>query len=456
MRSTTFVWRPHLSVSLLVCVLLCVGGALGRGGSTTAGCTRTRGYWCTHHCRAGRDDTSPRRLSWPPADASDACAVEDSPFLCPDLTAYGVCELSEAGGNIWSQSATQLRTYINNRATEAGAPSDIETVADALESILIQYCAAKDFPHDDPQRALAEEYKTYLDTYNNGQWPDAPNHCDDGNEYPCVFYSWSEWTACSAVCVDEGSGIRNRTRTIVCPGEPDEVVAESEPCSTDEPCCAWNAWGEWSTCSGTCAEETGVRTRMRTLTCSHDPSATDTESEELACNRDVPCCEWSCWSPYSECSEVCGDEGTRGRTRLFECVNDDPRNGRDQSEVEECNRVPCCEPEETGAWSPCSVECGSGGTRSRLHVQVCLDSGVHYRTETEPCSAAHPCCPDNCAECDGQGACLQCEPHHYGPHCEFSPCVECLPHRYGPQCVRCPDACPEACHDGLTGDGSCL
>ena len=477
-------------VFVLLAVALVLLQSTALAGENVRGCTRTRGYRANHNCYSPRDN---QRISWPPVSPEDPCEMENAVFVC-GIVGIKIYDLKESDAPVWTQLARQLLTASLNEADGASVPNQIDQDMTRAFDLLGQYCTSfADAPS--AIRQEAEEIKTRLDVYNNGNAPNGPPHCDGNKEEPpCVMTEWGEWSECSTVC---GNGTQTRTRMNCYSKYEPHIEAEVRPCN-EQPCCEWSAWDPWSACSEPC--EGGTRYRTRGETCIDD-SAPETEEEWEDCNVNVGCCTTEDWSLWSECSEECGS-GTQSRWRKTICINGTATSTEDESRS--CNTEPCCQEDPWTQWSECSVACG-GGIRNRTQIKTCLGQEpqthveeqvcndcpccVHsewteftgcnatcgggaktrfrtktcgfgmeglsdYETDTMDCNE-QPCCPDNCLECDGQGDCLQCDPYHYGPRCLPSVCVECIPNHYGVQCQPCPDDCPTTCDDGIEGSGAC-
>lgn len=84
-----------------------------------------------------------------------------------------------------------------------------------------------------------------------------------------------QWTSCSSTC-SEFSGIRKRVRICTCPFPEDGGKQcegsdrNAEQCSGKAACSVnggWSGWASWSACTATpCSVETGWRNRTRTCT----------------------------------------------------------------------------------------------------------------------------------------------------------------------------------------------
>ncbi|XP_072033743.1 uncharacterized protein [Amphiura filiformis] len=167
----------------------------------------------------------------------------------------------------------------------------------------------------------------------------------------------------------------------------------------------WNSWGPYSEfCSRTCGG--GTQTRYRTCNDPRpgdDFYCIGPSSESIQCNNE-PCptddAYWSTWSSWTLCSATCGSDGTLTRTRL--CV--DPlafiNSGRcdgDESEMRSCSAPPCPFQEWSrwSSWGGCSELCG-GGERGRS--RYCYDAQIPNRcdgrsTEYENCNVRN--CDDD-------------------------------------------------------------
>lgn len=236
-------------------------------------------------------------------------------------------------------------------------------------------------------------------------------HDEMCNEMECpapIHGNWGSWGAFGTCTVTCGGGTRERSRNCDMPWPMyggDDCVAdktETEVCNAHD--CPlpvngnWSEWGEWGTCSVTCANGTYTRSRS----CDNPApdhggdSCPDVDpSEESGICNDGPCPppvdgNWGTWSDWGECSKKCGT-GTQQRSRT--CDNPQPQHGgadcvvpadlvaNDGIDEQNCNETPCvkCDgfellPNMTcpihggwttwSTWSACDVTCG-GGTLHR-------------------------------------------------------------------------------------------
>merc|ERR1712111_28752 len=72
------------------------------------------------------------------------------------------------------------------------------------------------------------------------------------------------------------------------------------------PCpCVWGEWGEWPSCSTTCAAGTTVRQRTVAKAAINNGTECEGDSlDEAVCNEDVCCpvdCVWGEWEEWQAC-----------------------------------------------------------------------------------------------------------------------------------------------------------
>lgn len=124
------------------------------------GCVRTQGYW-----------RSKPGVAWP------APYTRDAMFFSSGLTWQQILETAPRGGNAYVILAHQYIASVLNRASGASAPSGVQTVINNASAFFsggtnLDSCGG----------SACDTQKTWagvLDTYNNGQYPGAPQHCPE-------------------------------------------------------------------------------------------------------------------------------------------------------------------------------------------------------------------------------------------------------------------------------------
>jgi len=154
---------------------------------------------------------------------------------------------------------------------------------------------------------------------------DPANPLCNGIGLGCRVSPWSDWSECSNTC---DKGVITRERTVVSPpvegGEAcPELLKVAKACETGVECvdgrtdCAWEQWGEWSTCSN--ATDSKTRVRGIATPASHggfDCVGENSESESCGrCSKALYSCSWQEWGEWSKCSASCGPGAVRERSR---------------------------------------------------------------------------------------------------------------------------------------------
>jgi len=204
----------------------------------------------------------------------------------------------------------------------------------------------------------------------------------------CEFMDWEDWAECSVSC---GIGNHSRSRQVDAevnggtPCDPAVPTRQSEECSL--PCprdCVWGDWGAWSNCSKTCGEGiagSSTRHRVEAITAAFGGSECNgTKVQHQTCN-DIPCpvdCEWKDWTPWTECVQPCGGEGTRQRSRnSTEALHGGEECIGDSTEISHCSVLGGCSTnctwEDWNEWTTCSSSCGDG---NRVRFRFVADEAV--------------------------------------------------------------------------------
>jgi hypothetical protein len=130
------------------------------GCTQPTGCTRTQGYW-----------KSKPGVIWPGSFSRGA------PFFSSGLTWQQVLETAPQGGNAYLILAHQYIAAILNRASGASAPSGLKTIISNAGTwfaggTTLLSCSGSDCE-------TQKNWAGLLDTYNNGNYPGAPQHCPE-------------------------------------------------------------------------------------------------------------------------------------------------------------------------------------------------------------------------------------------------------------------------------------
>uniref|UniRef100_A0AC34FR74 Uncharacterized protein n=1 Tax=Panagrolaimus sp. ES5 TaxID=591445 RepID=A0AC34FR74_9BILA len=152
----------------------------------------------------------------------------------------------------------------------------------------------------------------------------------------------------------------------------------------------WNLWGGWSQCSATCGG--GFRSRQRSCNtqcgvCQCQGSST----EQQSCNV-KPCCAYTNWSAWSQCTATCGT-GIQLRTRqcsCLQCPNGSPSEQRTCTGAYQCppttcntcnNNPPPPPPPPPPSCTTCNsappVACSTCGTRE-FGSEITMGSNAYY------------------------------------------------------------------------------
>ena len=234
----------------------------------------------------------------------------------------------------------------------------------------------------------------------------APTPEETQDSIDCKVSPWSKWGDCSQTC---GTGTHSRTRTVLVLGSNGMVMCpplkETQSCSVQD-CpvhCKVGHFGAWSKCTVACGGGSMHRVRKVMQTPTTSGSKCPHLSETTDCNI-YACpvhCAMSAFSGWSGCSKSCGS-GTMLRRRAI--LVDADFNGTPCKHTEEsktCNEDACaadCVVASWGAWSDCTLTCGSGGVQKRTRwIKTHQDHGGNAcPTTKEQRACAERPCPINC------------------------------------------------------------
>lgn len=238
--------------------------------------------------------------------------------------------------------------------------------------------------------------------------------CGAGQD--CVMGPWSPWDPCSASCE---TGQQERRRAVSTASESggtpcEDPIVELRGCN-QQGCenavdCKWGEWVPFSACSKSCGGGEKLRSRLITAAPRKGGQKCDphTMSEIEACNVQSCVesldCEFTDWSPWSDCSCTC--KGTRARTRHVAVYSQHGGRACNGSlkDIEPCNVDDCGQPvvlEKVdcvlGAfseWSLCSATCATGQQSRAREVETSAENGG------EPCngdiSETRGCAENSC------------------------------------------------------------
>ena len=113
-------------------------------------------------------------------------------------------------------------------------------------------------------------------------------------------------------------------------------------------------------------------------------------------------CVYGSWGSWSQCSQSCGDGGTRTsyRPKQRQAAHGGRQCSGPSTRSEPCNRKCCPVDCKWGEWSEydrCSASCGGGGQVRRREVveaEVCGGKCEEKAEEMRPCN--FNCCPRDC------------------------------------------------------------
>ncbi|XP_064167589.1 thrombospondin type-1 domain-containing protein 7B isoform X1 [Anguilla rostrata] len=240
----------------------------------------------------------------------------------------------------------------------------------------------------------------------------------------CVMSQWGPWSACPLPC--DQSTARKRQRRMLRSPKPGKTCPEdvqTENCILNSTCFSYQYnLSDWSTCRLSENAVCGRGTRTRLLDCvrSDGKVAEPRACEELGLAMEweltVHCavaCPVSCllseWSPWTECSHTCGNQGHMLRSRrVLQQAREEGRPCPSQlSQIKPCPIRPCYR-WVLGEWSPCHVEgaeCGEG-VRERNLTCVVEQGGAADLFPSRPVEEEK--CADNLRKMSAQDLRVPC------------------------------------------------
>ncbi|VDN00733.1 unnamed protein product [Thelazia callipaeda] len=214
----------------------------------------------------------------------------------------------------------------------------------------------------------------------------ASEQCLGGSvkEEPCnsgqcpQWGSWSSWSECSQDC---GGGEQSRSRTCSinqqCVG-PSKI---SQACNVEK-CVEWSAWSDWETCSVTCGIGQQVRRRIFFGQCVSGSACIGKPLENKMC-RQAACPSWSVWGEWSECNASCGGGQQVAHLTIFAIMSQVHRTRTcyskteclgDSEDYKPCGGHSCPKWTDWSTWTECSETCGRNG--SKLRTRSCLKDNL--------------------------------------------------------------------------------
>ena len=195
----------------------------------------------------------------------------------------------------------------------------------------------------------------------------------------CQLSSWSEWSACSAIRCGSSAmqtSTRHRIITEKCGGWCTSTFRKTRMCVRAPVNCKLSSWSEWNTCNGTvctAGHGTQVSFRNKTIKEACGGTCTSTFFKTQSCfnffSRKAVECQLSPWSEWSDCTRTsCQLSGIQTSTR-----------DRNKTVKEECQGTCKYALHQTKLCTKAQLPCFNGGTyKPNITGCVCMHgySGV--------------------------------------------------------------------------------
>ncbi|KAI1899231.1 hypothetical protein AGOR_G00059680 [Albula goreensis] len=241
----------------------------------------------------------------------------------------------------------------------------------------------------------------------------------------CVMSQWSQWNTCPLPC--DQDTVRKRWRQTLRPpraGRSCPEDSQTEACILNTTCFMYHYHlSEWSTCQLNENAVCGQGRRTRLLDCIRSDGKVVELSvceQELGLEKEwkltahcqVTCpvsCLLSEWSPWTECSHTCGNQGhmTRSRSVMQQAHEEGRPCPQHLSQTKPCPIMPCYR-WLLGEWSPCRVEGAECGEGVRERNLKCVVEPGGPPESSPPKAVEEDKCDDKLRKMSGQDLRLPC------------------------------------------------
>ena len=342
---------------------LCVGDRTSFVGKTLTTC------W---------PDAAPARITlsdyFVEPDAMDAISVDTSLYITVIANHYTGCNAGRREASVFQDVATRIHngrdTPNVNFITALHGGGDCGRWASTFAADGRDNAANTPWTVNDESYVLRDEFFTAPFPHPAYVILDWEGRVREKVVGPCCGYeSYSDCPTATAEAL-------NATLTdavMALTEERDAVFAKAQMAETQARVrCEVSPWSKWGECIGLCGEKTGLQTKKRTIldAGSGGPLSCPALVKSRTCTT-PPCAAVDCvvgrWRAWSECSKICGDGGTRWRSRE---VLVQPRDGGAAcpalAEEQPCDAVAPCPNDQ------CVPELGAARTVEAVPVEAAL------------------------------------------------------------------------------------